>query len=183
MMQYIKEDVERMLKDHLKNQAKLTEIQLKKEEYEKRLEYAGTVYEETENEIIENMQLAGQAYDSIHSNTNKVSDKVLNTAMNYHKEERHINKEDRQFLQTKLEELNKLKDELDKKIVRVENMINQLSAEEKFVIKIYYMEKSKWDYVSQQYCMEFQKPKSINQLLNIRDTAIKSMIDVLNIGE
>lgn len=182
-MQYIKEDVERMLKDHLKNQAKLTEIQLKKEEYEKRLEYAGTVYEETENEIIENMQLAGQAYDSIHSNTNKVSDKVLNTAMNYHKEERHINKEDRQFLQTKLEELNKLKDELDKKIVRVENMINQLSAEEKFVIKIYYMEKSKWDYVSQQYCMEFQKPKSINQLLNIRDTAIKSMLDVLNIDE
>ena len=182
-MQYIKEDVETMLKDHLKNQAKLTEIQLKKEEYEKRLEYAGTVYEETENEIIENMQLAGQAYDSIHSNTNKVSDKVLNTAMNYHKEERHINKEDRQFLQTKLEELTKLKDELDKKIVRVENMINQLSAEEKFVIKIYYMEKSKWDYVSQQYCMEFQRPKSINQLLNIRDTAIKSMLDVLNIGE
>lgn len=182
-MQYIKEDVERMLKDHLKNQAKLTEIQLKKEEYEKRLEYAGTVYEETENEIIENMQLAGQAYDSIHSNTNKVSDKVLNTAMNYHREERHINKEDRQFLQTKLEELNKLKDELDKKIVRVENMINQLSAEEKFVVKIYYMEKSKWDYVSQQYCMEFQKPKSINQLLNIRDMAIKSMLDVLNIGE
>ena len=183
MMQYIKEDVETMLKDHLKNQAKLTEIQLKKEEYEKRLEYAGTVYEETENEIIENMQLAGQAYDSIHSNTNKISDKVLNTAMNYHREERHINKEDRQFLQTKLEELNKLKEDLDKKIVRVENMINQLSTEEKFVIKIYYMEKSKWDYVSQQYCMEFQKPKSINQLLNIRDTAIKSMLDVLNIGE
>lgn len=183
MMQYIKEDVETMLKDHLKNQAKLTEIQLKKEEYEKRLEYAGTVYEETKNEIIENMQLAGQAYDSIHSNTNKISDKVLNTVMNYHREERHINKEDRQFLQTKLEELNKLKEELDKKIVRVENMINQLSAEEKFVIKIYYMEKSKWDYVSQQYCMEFQKPKSINQLLNIRDTAIKSMLDVLNIGE
>lgn len=182
MMQYIKEDVETMLKEHLKNQAKLTEIQLKKEEYEKRLEYAGTVYEETENEIIENMQLAGQAYDSIHSNTNKVSDKVLNTVMNYHREERHINKEDRQFLQTKLEELNKLKEELDKKIVRVENMINQLSTEEKFVIKIYYMEKSKWDYVSQQYCMEFQKPKSINQLLNIRDTAIKSMLDVLNIG-
>lgn len=182
MMQYIKEDVETMLKDHLKNQAKLTEIQFKKEEYEKRLEYAGTVYEETENEIIENMQLAGRAYDSIHSNTNKISDKVLNTVMNYHREERHINKEDRQFLQTKLEELNRLKDELDKKIVRVENMINQLSAEEKFVIKIYYMEKSKWDYVSQQYCMEFQKPKSINQLLNIRDTAIKSMLDVLNIG-
>lgn len=182
-MQYIKEDVERMLIEHLKNESKLTEIQLKREEYQQRLDYAGTVHEDTADEIIEGMQLSGQAYDSVHSNTNKISDKTFSTAVNYHKEERHINKEDRQFLQTKLEELNKLKDELDKKIVRVENMINQLSAEEKFVIKIYYMEKSKWDYVSQQYCMEFQKPKSINQLLNIRDTAIKSMLDVLNIGE
>lgn len=34
-MQYIKEDVERMLKDHLKNQAKLTEIQLKKKNTKK----------------------------------------------------------------------------------------------------------------------------------------------------
>ena len=181
-MQYIKEDVENMLKDHLKNQAKLTEIQLKKEEYEKRLEYAGTVYEDTEDDIIKSMQLAGQVYDSIHSNTNKISDKVSSTAMNYHKEETHINKEDRQYLERKLEEFNKLKDELDKKIVRVENMINQLSAEEKFVVKTYYMEKSKWDYVSQQYCVEFQKPKSINQLLNIRDIAIKSMLEIVNIG-
>lgn len=181
-MQYIKEDVENMLKEHLKNQAKLTEIQLKKEEYEKRLEYAGTVYEDTEQEIIENMQLAGQSYDSIHSNTNKISDKVASTAMNYHKEETHINKENRQYLERKLEEFNNLKDELDKKIVRVENMINQLSAEEKFIVKTYYMEKSKWDYVSQQYCIEFQKPKSINQLLNIRDIAIKSMLEIVNIG-
>ena len=128
------------------------------------------------------MQLAGQVYDSIHSNTNKISDKVSSTAMNYHKEETHINKEDRQYLERKLEEFNKLKDELDKKIVRVENMINQLSAEEKFVVKTYYMEKSKWDYVSQQYCVEFQKPKSINQLLNIRDIAIKSMLEIVNIG-
>lgn len=181
-MEYIKEDIENMLKEHLKNQAKLTEIELKKEEYETRLEYAGTVYEDTEEEIIENMQLAGQTYDSIHSNTNKISDKVLNTAMNYHKEERHINKEDRQHIENKLEELKALKNELDKKIVRVENMINPLSSEEKFIIKTYYMEKSKWDYVSQQYCVEFQKPKSINQLLNIRDNAIESMLDTINTG-
>lgn len=181
-MEYIKEDIETMLKEHLKNQAKLTEIELKKEEYETRLEYAGTVYEDTEEEIIENMQLSGQAYDSIHSNTNKISDKVSNTAMNYHKEEAHINKEDRQYLENKLETLKELKDELDKKIVRVENMINPLSSEEKFIIKTYYMEKSKWDYVSQQYCVEFQKPKSINQLLNIRDNAIESMLDTINTG-
>lgn len=181
-MEYIKEDVETMLKNHLKNQAKLTEIELKKEEYTTKLEYAGTVYEDTEEEIIENMQLAGQAYDSIHSITNKVTDKVSNTAMNYNKEIRHINKEDRQFLENKIIELNNLKSELDKKIVRVENMMIPLSSEEKFIVKTYYMEKSKWDYVSQQYCIEFQKPKSINQLLNIRDSAIEVMLDTINTG-
>lgn len=56
-MEYIKEDVEAMLKNHLKNQAKLTEVDLKKETYEKQLEYAGTVYKDTEKEIIENMQM------------------------------------------------------------------------------------------------------------------------------
>ena len=182
-MKYIKEDLEKMLREHPKNQAKLTEVELKKEGYEKRLEYAGSVNEETDSEIIESMQLSGQAYDSIHSNTNKISDTTANTAMNYHKEMHHINTEDRAFLERKIKELKELKDDLDKKIVRVKNLMQQLSTEEEFIIKIYYMEKAKWDYVSQQYCVEFQKPKSINQLLNIRDSAIESMLEVLNIGE
>lgn len=182
-MKYIKEDLEKMLREHQKNQAKLTEVELKKEGYEKRLEYAGSVNEETDSEIIESMQLSGQAYDSIHSNTNKISDTTANTAMSYHKEMHHINTEDRAFLERKIEELKELKDDLDKKIVRVENLMQQLSTEEEFIIKIYYMQKAKWDYVSQQYCVEFQKPKSINQLLNIRDLAIESMLEVLNIGE
>ena len=182
-MKYIKEDVEKMLKEHPKNQAKLTEVEIKKEEYEKRLEYAGTVNEETDEEIIESMQLSGQAFDSIHSNTNKITDITANTAMNYHKEINYINKEDRSFLERKIEELTALKNSLDKQIVRVENLLRQLSIEEEFVIKTYYMQKAKWDYVSQQYCVEFQKPKSINQLLNVRDSAIESMLDILNKGE
>lgn len=183
MSKYIKEDLEKMLREHTKNQAKLTEVELKKEGYEKNLEYAGTVNEETDKEVIESMQLAGQAYDSIHSNTNKVSDTTANTAMRYVKEMHHVNVEDRAYLERKISELTEIKDDLDKKIVRVKNLLQQLSAEEEFIIKIYYMQKAKWDYVSQQYCVEFQKPKSINQLLNIRDSAIESMLDVLNIGE
>lgn len=183
MSKYIKEDLEKMLREHTKNQAKLTEVELKKEGYEKRLEYAGSVNEETDREVIESMQLAGQAYDSIHSNTNKVSDTTANTAMRYVKEMHHVNVEDRAYLERKISELTEIKDDLDKKIVRVKNLLQQLSAEEEFIIKIYYMQKAKWDYVSQQYCVEFQKPKSINQLLNIRDSAIESMLDVLNIGE
>ena len=102
MSKYIKEDVEIMLRNHKKNEAKLTEVQLKKEGYQEQLCYAGTVYEDTENEIIENMQVAGQAYDSIHSNTNKISDKVSNTVANYKNELNHINKFDRQYINSKI---------------------------------------------------------------------------------
>lgn len=79
------------------------------DEYQQRLDYAGTVYEDTEEEVIENMQIAGQAYDSIHSNTNKISDKVSNTVMNYQKELNHINKEDREYLINKLKKLEEQK--------------------------------------------------------------------------
>ena len=51
-MKYIEEDVENMLREHKKNEAKLIEIELKIEEYENRLEHAGTVYEEDDNEVI-----------------------------------------------------------------------------------------------------------------------------------
>lgn len=181
-MKYIKEDLENMLREHLKNEAKLTEIQLKREEDEERLEYAGTVHEESEKEIIESLQLAGQSYDSIHSNTNKISDTTATTAMNYNKEKIHINKEDRQYLERKIEAYKTEEKRLNKVIVRVKNLMNQLTREQKFIINAYYLEKSKWDYVSNQYFMEYQKPKSINQLLNIRDEAIKEMLDILNAG-
>lgn len=182
-MQYIKEDVEKMLKNHLKNEAKLTEIKLKQEEYEERLQYAGTVYQDSKEDVIEGMQLSGQAISDIpRSNTNKVSNTVYNTVVSYNKEINHINNEDRTYLENKIEKCKKELDKLNKAIVRVNNMLMQLSNEEEFVIKAYYMRKSKWDYVATEYYEEFQKPKSINQLLNIRDNAIESMLDILNIG-
>ena len=182
-MQYIKEDVERMLIEHPKNESKLTEIQLKREEYQQRLDYAGTVHEDTADEIIEGMQLSGQAYDSVHSNTNKISDKTFSTAVNYHKEERHINKEDRSFLERKLLEYEEIENNLNKKIVRVVNMLNQLSEDEEFVVKKYYMKKSKWNYVEKAYFDNFEIHKSIKQLQTYRDSAIISMLDILNTGE
>lgn len=181
-MKYIKEDLEKMLKNHKESEAKLTEIELKIEEYEQRLNYAGTVYEDIEKEVIENMQLAGQGYDSIHSNTNKISDKVLNTAMNYHKELKYINKEDREYLNEKIKKLEEDREELNKRVVRVKNIMNPLSKEEKFVIETYYMDKSKWDYVEKTYFNEFEKYKSIKQLQTYRDNAMETMLEIINIG-
>ncbi len=181
-MKYIKEDLEKMLKGYKEDEAKLTEIKLKIEEYQEELYYAGTVYEDTPKEVIENMQLAGQGYDNIHSNTNKISDKVSTTAMNYEKELKYTNRKDIDFIKRKLQELEIDKESLNKKVVRVKNMINPLSQEERFVIETYYMDKSKWDYVEKKYFKEFEKYKCIKQLQTYRDNAMKSMLEIINTG-
>lgn len=182
MSKYIKEELEVMLRNHLKNEAKLTEILLKKEEYQELLNYAGTVYESTQEEAIKNMQLSGKGYDSVNSHTNKTSDTVGNTAINYHKEERHINKEDREYLEKKIEECDEEKKKLDKVIVRVKNLLEQLKEEERFVVVAYYMKRAKWDYVEKVYFNEFEIHKTIRQLQAYRDNALNNMLEVLNVG-
>ena len=182
MSKYIKEDVEKMLRNHKKNEAKLTEIQLKKEEYQEQLCYAGTVYEDTENEVIENMQVAGQAYDSIRSNTNSISDKVLDTAINYQKELNYINKFDREYLNSKIIECEAEENILNKKIVRVKNLLTILSEKQRFVINEFYInsEKGDWKRVAKEYENQFPRYLSVKQLQNIRDVALKDMLEVLN---
>lgn len=182
MSKYIKEEVEVMLKEHKENEAKLTEIKLKEEEYQERYNYAGTVYEDSEKEVIENMQIAGQAYDRIHSNTNKITDKVSSTAMNYQKETARINKEDRKYLGRKLEEFKKEENALNKKVVRVKNLLNRITKEERFVIELYYLDNSKWDYVEKEYFSEFERHKSIKQLQTYRDNALQKMLNIINVG-
>ena len=179
---YIKEQLEGMLKNYKEDEAMLTELQLKIEEYEKRLQYAGTVHEDTPEEIIENMQLAGQPYDTIHSNTNKISDKTANTAENYKKDLKHINKEDRAFLTRKLLEFDEEKDKLNKKVVRIKNILNRITKEERFVVTEFYFERSKWDYIEKVYFEEFEKHKSIKQLQKYRDSALDQMLNIINIG-
>ena len=104
-MKYIKEDIERMLRQQKENEGRLFEVDLKIDEIKERLEYAGTVNEETKEEAIEGMQLSGHGYDNIPTKTNKTTDKTYNTAINYKKEQRHINREDREFLERELEKL------------------------------------------------------------------------------
>ena len=181
-MKYVKEELEAMLYQYKENEAKLVELQLKTEEFKERLNYAGTVYQDNENEVIENMQLAGQAYDSIHSNTNKISDKVSTTAMSYKKEVNHINSEDRNYLEKKIQEFEEESNRLNKKVVRVKNLLNRITKEENFVITLYYLEKSKWDYVEKEYFDEFERHKSIKQLQKYRDNALEQMLNIINVG-
>lgn len=181
-MKYIKEDLEIMLRDYLKNESKLREVQLKKEEYEERLKYAGTVYMEDKDEIIEGIQLASQDYNRIKSNTNKISDMTAFVAMNYKKEENYINKEDKTYLKSKILECEEEEKRLNKIIIRIKNLLEQLTKEEEFVIRTYYMKKCKWEFVEEEYFEKFERHKSVKQLQTYRDSAIKSMLDIINIG-
>lgn len=182
-MNYIKEDIEKMLREHPKNESKKTELQLRREEWQERLDYAGTVYKDTSEEVIKSMQLAGQAYDSIHSNTNKISDTTGNTALNYTKEIEHINKDDRDYLRTKIAQCKMEEQRIDKQIVRVKNLLNQLSKDEEFVVTTYYMKKAKWDYVEREYYSNFEVHKTVKQLQTYRDKALESMLEIVNIIE
>ena len=182
-MQYIKEDVERMLIEHKENEGKLLEIELKIDEYENRLNYAGTVHQDTAREVIESMQLAGQAYDAIHSNTNKVSDKTSNTAINYGKELNYINREDRDFLERELERLKEEKENTNKKVVRVINWLDKITSEQKKVIMLFYINNKgkNWDKVVKEYSLEYNKDISERGLRKIRDKALESILKMVNI--
>lgn len=182
-MKYIKEDLENMLRNHPKDEAKKTETELKIEEYQERLKYAGTVYEDTKEEVIKAMQLSvSQITDAPKSNTNKTSDTTASTAMNYKNELKHINKEDREYLEKKITELKEEKKKLDKDVVRVKNLLTILNEKQEFIIKEFYInnKKSDWKKVSIEFEKEFSKDLTIKQLQNIRDVALKDMLEVLN---
>ena len=182
-MKYIKEDVEKMLIEHKENEGKLFEIELKIEEFTERLKYAGTVNEETKEEAIEGMQLGGHGYDKIPAKTNKTTDKTFNTAFNYKKEQRTINKENREYLENKLEELTQEKKILDKKIARVNNWLDKVEEREAFVLKeLYINNKGKnWKKVIEEYKNEYEKELTERQLRTTRDKAIQTILKIVNV--
>lgn len=182
-MKYIKEDVEKMLKEHKENEGRLFEVDLKIDGIKERLEYAGTVNEETKEEAIEGMQLSGHGYDSIPAKTNKTTDKTYNTAINYKKEQRHINREDRDFLERELEKLKQEKKELNKKIARVNNWLDKVKEEEAFVLReLYINNKGKnWKKVEKEYKEQFKEDLTERQLRTKRDNAIQTILKIVNV--
>lgn len=182
-MKYIKKDIELILINHKENEGKLFEIELKLDRNQKMLDYAGTVYEDTEKEVIENMQLVGQPYDVIHSNTNKISDKVSFTVMNYKKEQTHINKADRKSLETEIYRLEKEKEELDKKIARVKTWLDKVDEDEAIILEELYINNKgkKWDKVVKTYNKKADKELTKRQLISKRDEAIEKILRIVNV--
>lgn len=182
-MNYIKEDIETMLISHKENEGKIVEIELKIDEYEQRLEHAGTIYEDTEKEVIENMQLTRRPYYNIYGNTNKISDKVADTAINYEKETVHINKENIDFLKKEIDRLRCEKDKIYKKILRIKNWLEKIDERESFVLTEYYINNKgkNWNKTLTEYNNYFTKELTDRQLKTIRDNAIQSILKIVNL--
>lgn len=182
-MKYIKEDIEKLLIEHKSNEGKLFEIDIKLDDYKEKLEYAGTVYQDTEDNIIKSMQLAGQGYDIIHSNTNKISDKVSSVANDYNTELNHINKEDIDHINYEIQKLENEKKIIDKKVVRVKNWLDKLEYEKQCIIKEYYINNKgkNWNKAVKEYAKyEGIKELQERRLRIKRDEAIEDILKIVN---
>lgn len=181
-MSYIKEDVENMLREHKKDEAKLLDIQFKIESLEERLRYAGYVEESSDSETIESMQLGSKGFDTPSGRTNKISNVTEQVAMSYVKEMIHINKEDRDKLEIEIEKYQEEKDKYNKKIARVKNLLEILTDKQRIVIEEFYINHNRgdWKKVCIIYGQKFPKDLTVKQLQNIRDSALRDMLEVVN---
>lgn len=64
---------------------------------------------------------------------------------------------------------------------KVDRMLEALNNEQNLIVKTYYMYEPKWNYVSTTYFEVYKESRTINQLKNIRDTALDIMLDVINV--
>lgn len=180
-MTYSKEKLENLLREYSKNEAKLTEVKLKKEECEEELKYASEVFIESKEDTIEGMQLTSATISETPiSRTNKISDKTINTVINYPKElYKNKNKRDLATLENKIKKYTVEEEKLNKIVVRVKNLLQPLNEKQKFIIKEFYIHKSNWNQVSSEFKENFNE-LSIKQLQNIRDKALEIMLEIIN---
>ena len=113
--------------------------------------------------------------------TNKIVKQTENIALTYKGNLKYTNKSDTIHLKAEIEEYRKKAIPLKDLVNSVEIMLESLNNEQKLIIKSYYMYERKWNNVYLTYIEKYKIPKTINQLKNIRDMALKNMLDVINI--
>lgn len=179
---YEKYDIEEMLKSYLLSKSQLEELESKIEKNNILLKYNGTEFEESEAEAIEAMTLKSSTISDIpKSKTNKKTDITANIALTYKEKLKYTNKADKIKLINENVRYNEKAEPLRDLVEKVERMLRALNNEQKLIVKSYYMFEQKWNYVSITYTDAYKTPITINQLKNIRNTAMQTMLKVINI--
>lgn len=179
---YEKSEIEDMLKKYLKSKSQLEELESKIQKNKVLLKYNGKKFKEPEAETIEGMALSSTVIsDMPKSKTNKKSNPTENIALTYKDRLTYINKADKLKLMNENVRYNEKAEPLRDLVEKVDRMVKALNNEQKLIIQTYYMYEPKWNYVSRTYLDVYNEPRTINQLKNIRDMALKIMLDVINI--
>ena len=119
--------------------------------------------------------------DMPRGNTNKINKPTENIALSYKNELIYTNEADKIALMNE-NAINEQKAEPLRDLVgKVDRMLNALNNEQKLVVKTYYMNEPKWNYVVNTYFEVYKETRTVNQLKNIRDVALRIMLQVINI--
>lgn len=182
MIMYVKHDIEEMLKEYLLKKSQLEELERKIESNNTQINFHGTKFKESEEETIRNLSLSSPEISDIpKGKTNKINNTTENIALTYREKMIYTNKADKIKLMNENVAYNKTAEPLRELVGRVERMLRALNNEEKLIIKTYYMYEPKWNYVVNTYFATYKETRTINQLKNIRDTALEKMLKVVNI--
>lgn len=113
--------------------------------------------------------------------TNNISNVTEDIALSYKSKLTYINEADKFKIMNENVEYNKKAEPLRELVGKVDRMLEALNNEQRLIIKTYYMYEPKWNYVSTTYFEIYKETRTINQLKNIRDTALDIMLDVINV--
>lgn len=179
---YIDKDVEIMLENHLKNISKKKEARRKIKDLEDIKAYNRKQYKMNEADAIESMQLGSTLSGNISSKTNKVSSAVEKTALTYKSNQEYTNNIDFIKIEGDIQHYKEIEKNVSAQIEQVEDLLNALNNVEKFVIEQFYMYCDKrWDYVKDAFIDEYQDTKSAEQLRRYKKTAMRKMLEVINL--
>lgn len=179
---YEKSEIESMLREYLKSKSQLEELESKIAKNNVLLKFNGTKMQESKEAAIEGMILNSPVIsDMPRGKTNKINNPTENIALNYKEKLTYTNKVDKIKLMNENYEYNQKAEPLRDFVEKVDRMLKALNNEQRLVVKTYYMNEPKWNYVTSTYFEVYKESRTINQLKNIRDTAIKIMLDVINV--
>ncbi len=168
-------NIEKLLKQHKENKARIDVLNIKIEKAKEELHMAKTTYEENEDEAIEALQISAVTIkDTPSAKTNEFNSAVENTVINYHDERNHKNNPDIEDIYSNISTWEKELEGLKAETGTIETALKGLTAQEKFVIEMYYFEKIKGTDLQISFEKTFRY-KSQETIRDIRSEALKKI--------
>ncbi|HEY5582909.1 MAG TPA: hypothetical protein VIK78_00235 [Ruminiclostridium sp.] len=135
-------NIEKVLKQHLENKSRISVLKIKIEKAREELKLANITFKEDERDVIEALQISAVTVKNMPtSKSNGFNSAVENTVLTYHQELICKNNIDVDEIYSNINVWEKEKTKLETETATIEAALCGLTAQEQFVIKMYYFEK------------------------------------------